>query len=135
MNGPTPDAANEDDVRRIRIAAALILLHTVPMILLMPYIYVNAPELADMSPFRPLITGYFTVETMITFMRLAAAATIIGGALGIVSAFLAIKRRRWKATVALCLISAAAGIFSFAGLVMGLAAFWLLLKAKPAFAD
>jgi hypothetical protein len=130
------DAAVADENRkRINIAVILTLLYTVPVIPIVLYIYVNAAEVVERSPFYSLITKYFTVDDMIRIMKLAIIATLIGSAIGIVSAVLALKRRLWTVTVTLCLISAIVGIFSFAGLIMGLVALWLLMKAKPAFTD
>jgi len=129
------DDAPDADGRRINTAVALILLHTVTVIPLVLYIYANADAAAEASPFRPLITGYFSVETMISLMKAAIIVTLIGSAMGIISAALALKRRMWRLTVTLCLISAVIAILSFIGLIMGMVAFRLLLKAKPAFAD
>ena len=127
---------------RINIAVALILLYSVPLIFLGLYVLVNAAAIAEMlfkfyedTPVYSVLTEYYTVETMTAFLKQTAAAAIAGGAAGITSAVLALKRRLWAPTILLCLMSAGIAIMSLIGLVMGLIAFWLLYKAKPAFAD
>ena len=129
------DAVQDAERRRINTAAVLILLHTVAVIPFVIYIYINAADAAEASPFRPLITGFFSIETMISLMKAAIILTLIGSAMGITSAALALKRRMWKPAVILCFISAIIAVFSLVGLIMGMAAFWLLLKARPAFID
>lgn len=129
------DDPHPQDAKRIRTAAALILLYYIPVIPLVLYIYANAADAAEASPFRDLITSYCTMGTMILIMKAAIIATVIGGILGTASAALALRRRLWKATAALCLMSAVIAVFSLIGLVMILAAFRLLLKARPAFID
>ena len=129
------NAAPDRDRHRINTAAVLILLHTVAVIPLVIYIYINAADAAEASPLYSLMTGYVSVETMISLMKAAIILTLIGSAMGIISATLALKRRMWKLTVILCFVSATIAVFSLVGLIMGMAAFWLLLKAKPAFDD
>jgi len=128
-------ASADDDGTRIKTAAILILLHTVTVIPIVLFIFFNAADAAEASPFRPLITNYVSIETMIAIMKAAIIITLIGSAMGITSAVLALKRRKWKPTVTLCLISALIGIFSLIGLIMGMIAFRLLCRARPAFID
>jgi predicted nucleic acid-binding Zn ribbon protein len=147
LNGPEggrKDAAAEVVKKedRTNIAAVLILLYSVPLIFIGAYIYANADMVSEMAfefykdtPFYSTIADNYTIESFAGLIRSAALATIFGAVVGVVSAILAFMRRFWMLTILLCLISAGIAILSFIGLIMGLIAFWLLLKARPAFKD
>jgi len=120
---------------RAKIAAALLLINAAILFLFAFFILTSAAELAQEMFDMPIFADLYTVEEMTELIRQIGMASAAGGAVGVIAAVLALMRRLWVAAIILCLMSASVGLMSLIGVVLGLIAFWMLLKARPVFRD
>jgi len=122
---------------RIKIAAILILIYSIPLILFGIYFYVAAGDLTNelfSNPdFAAIVAPYYTPAALESFIELMGLASIIAGSIGVVTAILAFLRKFWVLTIILCIMSALIGALTLFGLILGLIAFWMLYKARPVF--
>ena len=131
--GYTDDNRNTD---RARLAAALILIQSVPLLALSLWIYFNAADFAATAydTYPGLFSDYnYTAEQLIPYVEAVYLTAAAVAALGIVASVLAFRRRLWFITITLCIISTLFGITTLFGLFVGFVAFWMLWKAKPVF--
>jgi len=137
LNGPEADRkskaiAEKEAGDRIKIAVILLLVTAAIGIISGIYFYVNAASLADWmarSFADPALTDDFFTG-MEGLFRMTGLMSIVGGAIAVVSALLAYKRRLWIITFITCIAAAAIG-----NIVIGLIALYMLYKARDAFKD
>ena len=139
MGAPAADPMNEQfergkSLERAKIAGVLILINGIILIALGFWIYVDAAEMVrqTVEMYPELFVGV-DADAMVSLIETMGIAAVIFGAVGIVSAGLAFARRLWPVAMVLCLLSALVGVFSLIGIVLGLIAFWMMMKAKPVF--
>ena len=139
MGGPAADTGNEQfekgkNLERAKIAGVLILINGIILIALGLWIYVDAAEIMRQAvDAYPELFVDLDVGAITSVMESMGIAAVLFGIAGLVSAGLTFARKLWPVALVLCLLSALVGIFSLIGIVLGLIAFWLILKAKPVF--
>lgn len=148
LNDPYAEKVQDETAKKnadgkVNIAVVLILLYSVPLILISLWLYFAAagavadiygdPAYAD--TIQMLTDVGYTQASFTGLIEILCLAGIIFGAIGLVPAVLAFKRRFWTVTIIFCLVSAILCALSIFGIIMGLIAFYMLYKAKPAFRD
>jgi hypothetical protein len=130
---------------RSNMGAILLILYSVPALSVGIILYLNAYAISEMAfgflddpLYASILDGYlddYTVASLAAELELAMLMIAIGGMTGIASALLALLRRHWIITVALCAASAVFGIMMIFGTIVALIAIWLLYTSRPAFAE
>jgi len=126
---------------RITIAAVLLLLYSIPMVILGIWLYVSSGNLAHEIFTNPdfaslidmLVSEGETEASLASSIGLVGMLSIFAGSIGVAAAILAFMRKVWIIALILCMLSAIVGTVTLFGLIMGLIAFYMLYKAKPAF--
>jgi hypothetical protein len=144
LKAPQTDRAPATTAKydRTRLAAAVLIVYSLPLILFCFYMYLWAGTLAGMlfsdPEFYDLLVQFapdVTEEGMISAIEMSAIAGMFSCALGIVTAALALARKAWLVTVIICTVFAISGIVTLIGLLVGLIALWLLYRSKESFAS
>ncbi|MDR2865788.1 MAG: hypothetical protein LBV13_00045 [Methanomassiliicoccaceae archaeon] len=139
-NADVNSVRNEKDERRIKAALILFLINAASMMILGLIILINAPEVAagafelyEGTIVQPFINDMFDLGSLIIVMQIASSVTVIGGITAAIAAVLTMKRRNHKIIIFVGIISAIAGITTGAGLLIGIAAVWMIQKVKGSF--
>jgi len=117
---------------RLKIAVILLSVTAAVSIISGIYLYFNAAGMADWmarSFSDPAVSDDF-FRGMEGMFRMSGMLSVIGGAVAMVSALLAHKRRMWTMTFITCIVAAAMG-----NMIFGLIALYMLHKAKAVFKD
>ena len=121
-------------------AGVLILIYASLLIVAGLYIYMIADDVASMVMSDPSFTdiltsagAVITEAELASLVRTAGMIPIIAGAAGVAAGVLALMRKQWTLTAVLCIVSALLGCLIILPVIMGIAAFVMLRKARPAF--
>jgi hypothetical protein len=128
-------------VERITIATVLILIYSIPMVLLGIWIFISAGSASNIIFNDPdfawyadqLISYGYTASSLTSLIEAVGLMAIVAGSVGVAAAVLALTRRLWIIAMMLCMLSALIGTVTIFGLILGLIAFWMLYRARPAF--
>jgi len=126
---------------RITIAAVLILMYSIPMVLVGIWTFVSAGSASNtlfndpnFSWYADMLISYgYTASSLTSLIEAVGLMAIVAGSVGVAAAVLALTRRLWIIAMMLCMLSAIIGTVTLFGLILGLIAFWMLYRARPAF--
>jgi len=123
-----------------RLAATLIIVYSLPLLLFCVMVHAAAEEFAaiifDDPELVEMLIGefpYITEADLVSMFETMAIFGMLAGAVGMFAAALALIRKVWVITMALCMASALMAALTIIGPILGLVAFWMLYKSKQSF--
>ena len=125
-------AEERENGERIKIAVIFLIITAVTSVISGIYFFFNAAAFVDTMV--NIFPSWMLTEEMIASMegtiKLSALISIVGGAIAVIAAVSAHKRRMYAFTMVLCVVAALIG-----SLLFGLIAAYLIHKAEQAFTD
>lgn len=125
---------------RLKWAAAMMLIYSIPFLILGVYIAVGVDGFVDELFTNPAYADYvdfygLTPDEVTEICQYVSIMYVVSSICGIVSAVLCLKKRMYWVASIFCVLSFLLGCVGFFALFMGLGAFWLIMTSKLGFQE